>query len=50
VQGTIVAGLGAGINLPLLAIKQEMGLSIESTEMQPVWGTAFIRHWTEIYH
>ncbi|MFN2439298.1 MAG: ATP-grasp domain-containing protein, partial [Chitinophagaceae bacterium] len=50
VQGTIVAGLGAGINLPLLAIKQEMNLPIEPVEMQPAWGTSFIRHWTEIYH
>lgn len=50
VQGTIVAGLGAGINLPLLAIKQEMGIPIETTEMQPAWGTAFMRYWSEIYH
>jgi carbamoyl-phosphate synthase large subunit len=50
VQGTIIAGLGAGINLPFLAIKQEMGLPIEPAEMQPAWGTSFIRHWTEIYH
>ncbi len=50
VQGTIVAGLGAGINLPLLAIKQEIGLSIEPAEMNPTWGTSFIRHWTEVYH
>ena len=50
VQGTIVAGLGAGVNLPLLAIKQELGMPIETSEMQPAWGTAFIRHWSEIYH
>jgi carbamoyl-phosphate synthase large subunit len=50
VQGTIVAGLGAGVNLPLLAIKQELEMPIETSEMQPAWGTAFIRHWSEIYH
>ena len=50
VQGTIVAGLGAGINLPLLAVKQEMGIPIEISEMQPAWGTSFTRYWSEVYH
>lgn len=50
VQGTIVAGLGAGINLPLLAVKQEMGLPTEPTELQVKWGTQFSRYWTEVFH
>jgi len=50
VQGTIVAGLGAGINLPLLAVKQEMGIPIDIPEMQPAWGTSFTRYWSEVYH
>jgi carbamoyl-phosphate synthase large subunit len=50
VQGTIVAGLGAGINLPLLAMKQELGLPISPGEMDVKWGTRFSRFWSEIYY
>lgn len=50
VQGTIVAGLGAGINLPALAVKQEMGLTILPEELNVKWGTNFIRYWSEVYY
>ena len=50
VQGTIVAALGAGINLPLLAVKQELDLPIEPAELQVKWGTKFLRHWTEVFY
>lgn len=50
VQGTIVAGLGAGINLPVLAIKQELKLAISNEELQVKWGTKFSRYWSEVYH
>ena len=50
VQGTIVAGLGAGINLPVLAIKQELGLPISDEELQVKWGTKFSRYWSEVYY
>ena len=50
VQGTIVAGLGAGINLPLLAVKQELNLPLSEGEKQVNWGTAFSRHWTEVFY
>lgn len=50
VQGTIVAALGAGVNLPLLSVKQELGLPIQQEEMQVKWGTAFSRHWTEVFY
>ena len=50
VQGTIVAGLGAGINLPLLAVKQELNLAIAPGEKEVRWGTAFARHWTEVFY
>ena len=50
VQGTIVAGLGAGINLPLLAIKQELGMNLAPEELDVKWGTQFARHWTEVYY
>lgn len=50
VQGTIVAGLGAGINLPLLAIKKEMGWPVDPAELHVKWGTRFIRYWEEVYY
>jgi carbamoyl-phosphate synthase large subunit len=50
VQGTIVAGLGVGVNLPWLSIKQEMGLPIKEDELKVAWGTRFSRHWTEIFY
>ncbi len=50
VQGTIVAGLGAGVNLPVLAIKNEMGLPLAEEDMQVKWGTSFMRHWTEVFY
>jgi len=50
VQGTIVAGLGAGVNLPVLAIKQELGLPISDEERQVKWGTKFSRYWSEVYY
>jgi carbamoylphosphate synthase large subunit len=50
VQGTIVAALGAGINLPLLAIKQELGLPIQPEELVVKWGTRFARYWTEVFY
>jgi carbamoyl-phosphate synthase large subunit len=50
VQGTIVSALGAGVNLPLLAVKQELGLPISPEELQVRWGTSFSRYWTEVYY
>lgn len=50
VQGTIVAGIGAGVNLPLLAVKQELGWPIQPEEMQVKWGTVFSRYWTEVFY
>lgn len=50
VQGTISAALGAGINLPLLAIKQELGLPIAEDELQVKWGTKFSRYWSEVFY
>lgn len=50
VQGTISAALGAGVNLPLLAIKQELGLPMPAEELQVKWGTKFSRYWTELFY
>jgi carbamoyl-phosphate synthase large subunit len=49
VQGTICAALGAGINLPLLAIKQEMNQHFTNEDLEVKWGIKFARHSTEIF-
>ena len=50
VQGTIVAALGAGVNLPLLAIRQELGLPVTPGDLQVKWGTKFVRYWKELFY
>jgi len=50
VQGSISACLGAGVNLPVLAIKQELGLKIGSDEMSVSWGMKFSRYWQEVFY
>jgi carbamoyl-phosphate synthase large subunit len=50
VQGTISAALGAGINLPVLAIKEELGLPIHEEELKVKWGTKFSRYWNEVFY
>jgi carbamoyl-phosphate synthase large subunit len=50
VQGTISATLGAGINLPVLAVKLEMGLPISPSEMEVKWGAKFSRYWNEVFY
>ena len=50
VQGSIAAALGAGVNLPALAIKQEFGLSISPEELSVKWGTKFSRYWNEVFY
>lgn len=50
VQGTIAACLGAGINLPSLAIQQELGLPVSSEAMRVKWGTKFSRYWADVFY
>lgn len=50
VQGSISAALGAGVNLPILAIKQELGLPISAGELEVKWGTKFSRYWDEVFY
>ena len=50
VQGTISAALGAGVNLPLLAVKQELGLPVTKEELEVKWGTKFSRYWCEAFY
>ncbi|CAI8701651.1 ATP-grasp domain-containing protein [Brevibacillus sp. IT-7CA2] len=49
-QGTIVHCLGAGVNLPYLAIKLVLGIPIEPHELLVKWGTRMNRYWEEIYY
>lgn len=49
-QGTTSACLGAGINLPLLGIRQALGMPILPEELQVKWGTRFSRYWNEVFH
>lgn len=50
VQGTVAAALGAGINFPVLAVKQELGLPILPEELYVNWGTKFSRYWSEVFY
>ena len=50
VQGTIAAVLGGGVNLPVLAVKQELGLPVSTKELIIQWGIKFTRHWTEVFY
>jgi carbamoyl-phosphate synthase large subunit len=50
VQGTISAALGAGVNLPLLAVQQELGLVIPPEQLLVKWGTKFSRYWKEVFY
>jgi carbamoyl-phosphate synthase large subunit len=48
VQGTISAALGAGVNLPLLAVQQQLGIQLSNTSVK--WGTKFSRYWSEVFY
>jgi carbamoyl-phosphate synthase large subunit len=50
VQGTISAALGAGINLPLLAVKQALGIPFQPAALEIKWGVKFTRYWNEVFH
>lgn len=48
IQGTSVAAMGLGINLPLIAVKQEVN---ETFEIPPIkWGTSFSRYYQEVFY
>lgn len=48
IQGTSVAALGLGINLPVNAVNIELDLEISST--YPSSGVAFSRYYSEVFH
>jgi carbamoyl-phosphate synthase large subunit len=49
-QGTVSAGLGAGINLPLLAVRQALGQPTGFSPEDIRWGTRFSRVWNELFY
>ncbi len=48
IQGTSVAAMGLGINLPLIAVKQEMNKPFEIPPIR--WGTSFSRYYQEVFY
>jgi carbamoyl-phosphate synthase large subunit len=50
IQGTIVHCTAAGINLPLLAVKQAFGIQITEHELNVQWGTRMVRYWEEVFY
>jgi carbamoyl-phosphate synthase large subunit len=49
-QGSGMAALGLGINLPVIAIDIETGDGKYSIPENIKWGTKFAKYWTEIYY
>jgi carbamoyl-phosphate synthase large subunit len=48
IQGTSVAALGAGVNLPLMAIFSDMNWPIEDVHIK--WGVNFVRFYDELFY
>ncbi|MFC5406488.1 ATP-grasp domain-containing protein [Cohnella soli] len=49
-QGTIVHCTAAGINLPVLAVKQALGVLPLHLDSKVKWGTRMVRHWKEVFY
>jgi carbamoyl-phosphate synthase large subunit len=50
IQGTSVAALGVGVNLPLAVINQERGDEVNIDIDSIKWNTHFIRYWKEVFY
>ncbi|MEX1029176.1 MAG: ATP-grasp domain-containing protein [Paenibacillaceae bacterium] len=50
IQGTIVLCTAAGINLPVLAVKQALGIAPNKGELNIKWGTRMTRYWEEVFY
>ena len=50
VQGSIATALGAGVNLPALAVEQELELPVAWDELVVNWNTHFIRYWSDVFY
>ncbi len=49
IQGTSVAALGIGVNLPVLAVLQEFE-AIDFTALEIEWGKSFVRYYEEVFY
>lgn len=49
-QGTVVHCTGAGVNLPVQAVKLALGEDIRQGDLDVVWGTRMKRYWKEIFY
>ena len=49
IQGTSVAAMGLGINLPALAVEQEFE-EADFASINIKWGTSFVRYYQEIFY
>lgn len=49
IQGTSVAALGIGINLPVLAVLQEF-VEIDFSDLKIDWGKSFVRYYEEVFY
>jgi carbamoyl-phosphate synthase large subunit len=47
IQGTSVAAMGLGINLPVWAVRQSLSEKVEIPTIE--WGKRFARYWNEVY-
>jgi carbamoyl-phosphate synthase large subunit len=50
IQGTSVHCTAAGVNLPLLGVKQALGFPISDEELSVRWGTRMVRYWEEVFY
>jgi len=48
-QGTVSSCLGAGINVPLDALRLFKGIAIEGNQVNVRWGAHFVRYWSETF-
>ena len=48
IQGTSIAALGAGVNLPLMAIYSVLGMKSNKSKMN--WNVKFVRYYDEVYY
>ncbi|GAA4753476.1 ATP-grasp domain-containing protein [Flavisolibacter ginsenosidimutans] len=49
IQGTSVAALGMGVNLPLLAVLQEF-YPVDFDKLSIQWGRSFVRYYEELFY
>lgn len=49
-QGTSVAAMGLGINLPYLAVMQEFNREKEIMPVEIAWGLKFVRYYREVFY